>query len=522
MAEDKIEEETYSLIFTSLKHPIRRRMLRMLAGKSLTFSEILESLSIDSGHLSYHLESLGDLVAHAQDGKYQLSSIGVAAVKLMGDVEEHPSVFSRRKFKPSQVVANVYPLILAVALLAASLYFITYTTPVSTTAAWGTANSMGATTAVVIGAGQTLEFNVTVTYMSVVNKPGKVQDTFAIGGVGTYAYTFQKSTPICTITVWERGSIWLDLGLNIAASTPTIAMGNVTSFSHLEDPNFLVTVYKPDGTMATDTFTEIGESFSIDHLSSPNAEITQPGTYRYEIKNNGSQDWRGTLTPNISWQLVEKPYFYYGVSGLLIALLYPVLISSRLLKNLRAHLRRKRVTMTDNLSPVASGSKRTRLYVGIVLIILVIVAAVPLGTYVAADNAVTDALNNLKIDIDRSQAYSPSSYAEYSNHFNITNVENVDLTLNITISGYVTNDTSQSVKYSIGSVVFENKSVKGHRSIGIWVDFNITSKDIVDMFRSRYIFWTLWSVKITASGSYLFWHITKQKMYELTRVNPRY
>lgn len=61
----------------------------MLADKPLTFSEIQESLVIYSGHLSYHLESLGELVAHAQDGKYRLSSIGTAAVKLMGGVEEH-------------------------------------------------------------------------------------------------------------------------------------------------------------------------------------------------------------------------------------------------------------------------------------------------------------------------------------------------------------------------------------------------------------------------------------------------
>ncbi|TET26814.1 MAG: ArsR family transcriptional regulator, partial [Candidatus Bathyarchaeum sp.] len=87
MDEDNLEEETYSLIFTSLKHPIRRRILRMLADKPLTYSEILETLNIDSGHLSYHLENLGDLTVHANNGHYKLSSFGVAAVKLMGGVE---------------------------------------------------------------------------------------------------------------------------------------------------------------------------------------------------------------------------------------------------------------------------------------------------------------------------------------------------------------------------------------------------------------------------------------------------
>ena len=89
LAENKAEEETYSVIFTSLKHPVRRRILRMLAEKPLNFSEIQESLAIDSGHLNYHLESLSDLVTHLQNGKYALSSIGVAAVKLMSGVEEH-------------------------------------------------------------------------------------------------------------------------------------------------------------------------------------------------------------------------------------------------------------------------------------------------------------------------------------------------------------------------------------------------------------------------------------------------
>ena len=72
MAGEKPEEETYSLIYTSLRHPIRRKILRMLNNKPLTFSEILEAADIDSGHLNYHLENLGDLITHSQDGKYEL------------------------------------------------------------------------------------------------------------------------------------------------------------------------------------------------------------------------------------------------------------------------------------------------------------------------------------------------------------------------------------------------------------------------------------------------------------------
>ncbi len=97
MPEENLEEETYSLIFRSLKHPNRRRILRMLKDENLTFSEILEPLSMDSGHLSYHLENLGDLITRSQDGKYELSSIGSAAVKLMSGVDEQPIAPKVRK-----------------------------------------------------------------------------------------------------------------------------------------------------------------------------------------------------------------------------------------------------------------------------------------------------------------------------------------------------------------------------------------------------------------------------------------
>ena len=58
MSKGEIEEETYSLVFSSLKHPIRRKILRVLVDRSLSFSEILEIMTIDSGHLSYLIENL--------------------------------------------------------------------------------------------------------------------------------------------------------------------------------------------------------------------------------------------------------------------------------------------------------------------------------------------------------------------------------------------------------------------------------------------------------------------------------
>lgn len=86
------EEETYSAMFSSLRHPARRKILRMLSEKSMTFSEILDHLGIPSSHLTYHLENLGELVAKKEDGKYKLSSFGEAAVVMMKGAEEVPAV----------------------------------------------------------------------------------------------------------------------------------------------------------------------------------------------------------------------------------------------------------------------------------------------------------------------------------------------------------------------------------------------------------------------------------------------
>jgi hypothetical protein len=92
-------DETYSTMFASLRHPARRKILRMLAEKPKTFSEILEELGISSSHLTYHLENLGELLSKIGEGKYKLSTFGEAAVLTMRGVEEVPAT------PPRQIVA---------------------------------------------------------------------------------------------------------------------------------------------------------------------------------------------------------------------------------------------------------------------------------------------------------------------------------------------------------------------------------------------------------------------------------
>lgn len=337
-----MEDETYSVIFTSLKHPVRRRMLRMLADKPLTFSEIQESLAIDSGHLSYHLESLGELVAHAQDGKYRLSSIGTAAVKLMGGVEEHRPETPGKRLKFMQSVAHVYPLILAGALLIASLYALNYTAYTATTALGDSATA----TPIHIGPGQTMKFDITIEYTPSANafmtspetRPLNVMVT---AGLGMDTISIQKTTPTKTVTANERGVMWLDLALNLTSFYPNLASlssgfgiaDNGTVFPLESIPAHALVVHEPDGTISTGVLHWTSMNEGITHASSASIEVSQPGTYRFELKNDGAHSWDGNLTPNVFWQLQEKPYFLYGIAGLVIAVGYVVFSAVGSLRN---------------------------------------------------------------------------------------------------------------------------------------------------------------------------------------------
>ncbi len=81
------EEDTYSLIFSALKHPIRRKILNMLNEAPATYTQILNKLKIETGLLNYHLENLKGLITKNENDQYFISEFGEAALTLIGKVE---------------------------------------------------------------------------------------------------------------------------------------------------------------------------------------------------------------------------------------------------------------------------------------------------------------------------------------------------------------------------------------------------------------------------------------------------
>jgi len=90
------EEDTYSSIFTALKHPIRRNILRRLSTSSATYTELLNEIDIDNGLLNYHLDNMRELIRKRKDGTYTLSEFGKAGLNLIHRIEE-PAVKAEDK-----------------------------------------------------------------------------------------------------------------------------------------------------------------------------------------------------------------------------------------------------------------------------------------------------------------------------------------------------------------------------------------------------------------------------------------
>jgi DNA-binding transcriptional ArsR family regulator len=128
----EFEEETYSVVFTALKHPIRRKILRVLAEGPRGFTDMQRIFNVSSPFLTYHLESLKELVLKTESGMYRLSNMGEGATALMEKVEETPkttprdTASSRHKRIPS--VLQLGLTIVAIGLVLSGWYLMSITT----------------------------------------------------------------------------------------------------------------------------------------------------------------------------------------------------------------------------------------------------------------------------------------------------------------------------------------------------------------------------------------------------------
>lgn len=82
------EQENVSKILSTLSHSLRREILLYLNEKEeSSFTDLMNTLKIDTGKLSFHLRSLEPFLERTPAGKYKLRKVGKNAVVLIRDVE---------------------------------------------------------------------------------------------------------------------------------------------------------------------------------------------------------------------------------------------------------------------------------------------------------------------------------------------------------------------------------------------------------------------------------------------------
>lgn len=77
-------------MFEAVSHPLRIKILELLAKRHRSFSELKKALGIESsGKLSFHLKKLGGLIALDSEGKYTLTREGYAAFQAVITVRKY-------------------------------------------------------------------------------------------------------------------------------------------------------------------------------------------------------------------------------------------------------------------------------------------------------------------------------------------------------------------------------------------------------------------------------------------------
>ena len=89
-----------------------------------------------------------------------------------------------------------------------------------------------------------------------------------------------------------------------------------------------VTYYDVNDSSSSQVSYVIPESGNTKGYSSCAVPINQLGTYRLNITNNGGFIWNKDFSLYITSQRMERPFFYLGILGLMIALGYLILLAT--------------------------------------------------------------------------------------------------------------------------------------------------------------------------------------------------
>jgi len=289
------EDDPYSQIFSSLKHPTRRLILRSLSqGQLKRFSQLQAEIEVDSPTLSYHLEALQGLV-EKQGDLYRLTELGTASHNLMLRVEEppQPRLVTPRRDKIRLGIAWAMVLILIIA----GLFALLWTFP-----AGPILNSYSTTIPYNIAPNGSIYFFVGLKYAS-------------SSGTGAQNGIWPAGVPKPSWTPWA----WT---VNYALFYPTFNNGTV-----------LMWLTGPNGQRAPNQALGCGsycDQYAPDEISTPGGSatdavyttMTTEGEYSLHFQNMGQGLATGKVQLGPSTVVYSRPGFFIGLIFLVPSLVF--------------------------------------------------------------------------------------------------------------------------------------------------------------------------------------------------------
>lgn len=194
--------------------------------------------------------------------------------------------------KLGRIVYAIYPFILVGALIFVGAFFLNFI-------AEHVESPVGYENAITINPNQTYIHNVTISYE--VHGPSRGYGTRWENG----SIVIEEPPFTNTLTSWQRA--WLLFMVELNESRDVTAYIN----SSIVGPDGIIERW---GTMSLAAGAGIGPG-------SP--EVTQGGTYRLSLQNKGLEEIQLILSWHLDWYFYQKPYFYYGIAAIGIALVYP-------------------------------------------------------------------------------------------------------------------------------------------------------------------------------------------------------
>lgn len=119
-----MEEDLFTTVFSELKHPIRRDIVKFIGNKEKSYTEILEHVDVERGKLNFHLRNLMNLVHRNTSGNYELSDLGLSGLDLIEKIESIRGFKAEKRWMNTSI-AIIY-LALFTGLLALMSPFINY------------------------------------------------------------------------------------------------------------------------------------------------------------------------------------------------------------------------------------------------------------------------------------------------------------------------------------------------------------------------------------------------------------